>query len=899
MFGKIICLILFLGSLTARAQDVLEMKLDGSEQGKSLTVLLESMEKKYGARFYFRAEWLDPISCRKCYAGQTLEEVLDNLFHGTELSYFVMYPNAVVIVKDPTQVLLRNQAIETARLQQKKVQHYTFGDVGNPKEGSVIISGAVLDSRTAEPMPGTSVQVSDIERGTTTDEQGKYTLLLRPGVHVLTFSFVDYEDKVIDLTAYEDGKINIEMEEVPTMLGEVVIEDRAAQEVTTGRIGQIQLTMSDIKRAPTLLGESDLIRHVQTLPGVTTVGEAASGFNVRGGSVDQNLILYDGMPVFNPSHLFGFLSTFNSESVGDAAFFRGGIPAAYGGRVSSVLDIQSKDGNYEKWKGQAGIGMITSNVMASGPLTPKRTSLAASFRTTYSNWLVHAIRTDYADLRNSSAAFYDGTVKFTHIIDDRTKLSLTTYTSRDAFRLTGDSTYQWNNFQISAKLDHQFTTRLNSEIVAGQSTYRYNVVNRYYATASELSYHIHSYLLKAGFNYQAINHKVNFGMQLLFYRFNPGSLQPKSPASNARHSRLDKQNSVENALYFSDEWSLNEKTTVEAGLRVPMFVSLGPAWVNEYEKGIPRESGGATDSLYFGAGKVIKTYSGLEPRVSVRWITGPASSIKLGYNRMYQFLHLISNTTAVTPVDIWQPSGYYFKPQRANQISLGYFKDFHEKKYGASTETFYKSIKNILDFKDGAQLILNRHLETELLQGKGFSYGVETSFFKNTGRLTGALNYTWSRSFRQIKGSAAGESVNSGKIYPASSDQPHILNVSWKYNLSRRYFFTGNFTYHTGRPVTIPISAFAVENTTVAYFSGRNQYRIPDYHRLDLALVIQGNNKRKKNGEATWVISVYNVYARKNPYSVFFKSSGSGIPKPYQLSIIGTALPSISYNFRF
>jgi hypothetical protein len=325
-----------------------------------------------------------------------------------------------------------------------------------------------------------------------------------------------------------------------------------------------------------------------------------------------------------------------------------------------------------------------------------------------------------------------------------------------------------------------------------------------------------------------------------------------------------------------------------------------------YKKGVPRDPATITDTLHFRSGQPIKTYFGLEPRLSFRWMLNQTESFKLGYNRIYQFLHLITNTTAVTPVDIWQPSGYYFKPQVADQISIGYFKDIREKKYGFSTEAFYKNIQNVLDFKDGAQLILNKHLETDLLQGRGWSYGIETSISKNIGRLTGSVNYTYSRSFRQIKGPTELESVNGGNPYPANFDQPNVVNVTWRYNLTRRYFFTGNWTYRTGRPVTVPESAYMIENMTVAYFSGRNQYRIPDYHRLDIAFVFEGSHKRKKKVEGTWVLSIYNVYGRKNPYSIFFKSSGtgftnsgSGVPVPYQLSILGSALPSISYNVKF
>jgi len=895
---KILCSLLLCSSTVAGAQGILELRLDGSEQGKSLPAFFAEMENKKNARFFFLPEWVESISFKENYKGKTLGEALDDLFLGTGISYLIMNPQEVILVKDPTQLLLRKSAIETAVRQHKKIEPIIFGEPGKSKKGQpVTISGRVIDSKTRTPLPRTNIQTSDGQY-VTTDEEGKYKLSLAPGAHVLSFSFANYEDNVIDLQAYADGEINLEMQDIPIMLDEVVIQD--TRELTTSGIGQIQLTMKGIKRAPAMLGEVDLIKQVQTLPGVTTAGEAATGFNVRGGSVDQNLILYDGMPIFNSSHVFGFFTAFNPEAIREVSFYKGGIPAEYGGRASSVLDIQSKDGDYKKWNGNAGIGMITSNLMINGPIHKDKTSVAASFRSTYSNWLIHSIHTDYADLSKSSVFFYDGTMKLTHLFSDRTKLSFTGYSSKDAFRLMGDSTYQWNNLQGSAKLDHQFSSTLGSEFVAGITKYGYSVVNSDYLTASKLSYQIITSEVKAGFHYQEGSHKINFGWQLLHYQFDPGTLTPNSPVSNARSITIDKQFSIENAFYAADSWSFNENIFVEGGVRLPVFVSFGPASINTYKSGEPRDPTNVVDTLRFRRGQPIKTYLGLEPRLSMRWMVDPTASVKLGYNRMYQFLHLVTNTTAVTPVDIWQPSGYYFKPQRADQISLGYFKDFvSKKKYGASAEVFYKAMNNILDFKDGAQLILNKHIETDLLQGKGWSYGVETSFSKNVGRITGSLNYTYSRSFRQIAGPTASESINGGKAYPANFDQPHIINLSWKYNLSRRYFFTGNWTYHTGRPVTIPLSAFQFENMSVAYYSGRNQYRIPDYHRLDIALVFEGNHKRKKRGEGTWVLSVYNVYGRKNPYTVFFKSSGSGIPQPYQLSIIGSALPSISYNFKF
>lgn len=891
---------LFCCSLALQAQELLEIRMDGTEQGKKLTELLNDLESKYNGRFYFMPQWVETISIDQSFAGKTLAETFDVLFAGSDLTYLSPYPQVVVILHDPTQAILHRQALAKAIGQRKKVEQRVFGNSGNQAKGKrIIISGTVTDAKTKAPLPGANISVSDSQSGSAADENGKYSLTLDPGAHVVSFTFIDYEERIIDVVAYEDAQIDVELADIPMYLDEVVVEDRAAREVSTVRIGQTQITMKEIKRAPAMLGEVDLVRKVQMLPGVTTVGEAASGFNVRGGSVDQNLIQYEGMPMFNSSHVFGFLSTFNPEAIRDVSFYRGGIPAEFGGRASSVLDVRAKDGDYEKWNGNVGIGMITGNVMVNGPLQKAKTSMIASLRSTYSDWLIHSIRSDYGNLKKSSVFFYDATAKVTHLFSQRTKLSVTGYASKDSFRLLGDSTYKWNNTLVSARLDHQFSNTLSSDFTLGQSVYSYNLDYGDTTSATQLGFKINSTIAKAGFNYQLGKHKFNFGWQGTYYRLSPGTQKPASAESTAKKFSLDKQNAFEMALYGADAWSLTERAFLEAGLRLPIFMSLGPASLSTYDPGVPKESSSVADTVNYGAGQPIKTYVGVEPRLAFRWMLRPTASIKIGYSRVYQFLHLVSNTTAVSPIDIWQPSGKYFKPQIADQLALGYFTDLSENKYSMSAEMFYKHVKNIVDFKDGAQLILNRHIETELLQGKGWSYGVETSFAKNAGKFTGSLNYTWSRSLRRFAGSTDEESINDGKVFPSNYDQPHIVNVTWKVSLTRRHYFTGNFTYHTGRPVTIPLAAFTFDNIPVAYFSERNQYRIPDYHRLDLALVIEGNHRRKKLGDGTWIISVYNVYARKNVYTVFFREGARGVLKPYQLSVIGTILPSISFNFKF
>jgi hypothetical protein len=903
------CLILALlcCSFLARAQsspkadntNILDLTLDGSEQGKGLNQFLLDLESKRDVRFYFMPEWIAAIVVRENYSGKTLGEMLDAVLGGTDLAYISIYPDAVAIIRDPTQAIRHRMAIEKAMRERKKIQQRSFGDPAAVVKGKrVNITGKVTDTRTKEPMVGVNIRVSDSQEGTTTDEKGQYSISVDQGGHVLNFTFLDYEEKVVDVAAFEDAVIDIDMEEIPMYLEEVVVTDRAAREVSTNRIGQTQITIKEIKRSPAMLGEADLIRNVQMLPGVTTVGEAASGFNVRGGSVDQNLVMYDGMPMFNSSHVFGFLSTFNPEAIRDVSFYRGGIPAEFGGRASSVLEIRARDGDFEKWNGNAGIGMITGNFMINGPLRKGSTSISASLRSTYSDWLIHSIKSNYGNLKKSSVFFYDGTLKLTHMYNPRTKLSVTGYSSKDSFRLIGDSTYQWRNAMLSVRLDHQFASGLQGEFVLGESYYGYDLLYGFDQSATRLGFGIASTAARAGFHHQIGKHKLNFGWQATYYRFNPGSQEPDSKQSTSSKIALDKQNSIETAFYIADNLQVSSRAFIEAGLRLPVFSALGPATIYTYSSE-RRDVTTVSDTIEYRDFRGIKTYVGLEPRLALRWMTGAHSSVKAGYSRVYQYLHLVTNTAAVSPIDIWQPSGRYFRPQIADQFSLGYFVDLKDNMYSLSGEGFYKFIDNLVDFKDGAQLILNRHIETELLQGKGWSYGGEASVSKNSGNLTGSVNYTYARSFRQFAGPSVDQSISEGKVYPSNYDQPHIVNLTWKIGITKRHFFTGNFTYHTGRPITVPVAAFTVDNIPVAYFSERNQYRVPDYHRLDLALVIEGTHKRKKLGDGTWVFSLYNVYARKNVYTVFFRSGTDGVPKPYQLAIIGTILPSVSYNLKF
>jgi len=437
-------------------------------------------------------------------------------------------------------------------------------------------------------------------------------------------------------------------------------------------------------------------------------------------------------------------------------------------------------------------------------------------------------------------------------------------------------------------------------LVAGYGSYDYQVSNKNPDLGFNLFYKISYPSVKADFIYQTDKHKFSFGAQGTYYGFEPGTFKPVNPSAGLDYVEIEKQQSIEGALFASDNFSISEKLNVEGGVRLSAFRSFGPGSVNIYKPGLPIEVSNYDSTKSYKSGENIKTYHGLEPRFSIRYSLTPNSSIKMGYNRIYQYLHLVTNTTAVTPVDIWQPSGYYFKPQMADQYSIGYFRNLKKGQYDFFVESYYKSINNILDFKDGATLILNKHIETDLLQGKGTAYGIETQLSKVTGRLNGSVSYAYSRSLRTIAGPSSSESINNGKTYPSNFDQPHAVNLSWKYAISRRYFFTGGFTYRTGRPITLPLSGYTTDGLYVTNFSERNAYRIQDYHRLDLAIVLEGDTfKRKRRFQGTWTFSIYNVYGRKNPYTVFFKGAPGSTLIPYQLAILGSVLPSLSYSVKF
>lgn len=894
--GGIIAIILsFSTSLACDGQELTEPKIAEKHVGFSIQSVFEDLEKSHEIRFFFLDQWVSSLNVSNHHVGYSVSTFLNDVFEGSELDFILLKNQLYVILKDPTQDRRRRRLIENAMERDAALKQLSFGTPERDQQVSHVLSGIIVDEGTGERIPLVNIQV-DGENVITAGLNGFFQFEMTPGRHILTISHVDHDPLVLDIELYESTHVELTMSGKSVLLDEIIIEDTKQRDVLNDRIGETRIEMRDVQRAPAFLGQPDLVKQVQFQAGVTTVGEAAAGYNVRGGGVDQNLILYDGLPIFNGSHVFGFFSSFNPEVIQNATFYKGGIPSQYGGRLSSVLDIESQDGNYNEWSGTGGIGMITTQASANGPIKKDVSSISMSARSTYSDWLVHSVRSDF-DLSETSVGFYDASLNYVHKLNARNKISFSGYSSRDSFSLSQDTTYNWSNLALSVTLNREMSDNLSFELVGGISSYGYRLKNEDRLSASQLSYRLNSTILHSSFELAQANRTLNFGWQLTHYRFQPGRLEPLSSTSSAASIQIDKQYSLENALYASIKHNLGIRWETEFGLRVPLFSTFGPAEIYQYESGQPREVNTISDTVGINSFESVKSFLGFEPRVSLQYSISDRSKFKIGLQRVFQNLHLVTNTTSVTPIDIWQPSGYYFKPQRGDQVSAGLFHKSRNAKFDYSIEGFYKFVKNVIDFKDGAELTLNNHLETELVQGTARSYGLEASVFKNTGRLTGNLNYTYSRAFRTIAGSHESTTINDGKEYPANFDQPHIFNLAWNYRFSRRHFFTGNFTYHTGRPITVPLSAFKLENTTVAYFSERNQYRIPDYHRLDIALVIEGNHKVNQRIKGTWVFSIYNLYARKNPYSIFFRSREGDVPKPYRLSIIGTFFPSVTYKF--
>tara|TARA_R110001592_G_scaffold127450_1_gene339199 strand:- start:14453 stop:16828 length:2376 start_codon:yes stop_codon:yes gene_type:complete len=766
-------------------------------------------------------------------------------------------------------------------------------------------SGYVRDSKTGEELIGVNVVIPSLGEGTSTNLYGYYSLSLKPGIYEVSIQYIGYQTKTMKIDLNKDLKMNIELSENTTELDEVIVTaEKLDQNVSSVEMSVAQLDIKDVKKMPALLGEVDIIRSLTLLPGISTIGEASNGFNVRGGNTDQNLILLDEAPVYNSSHLFGFFSIFNADAVKDVKLYKGGIPSRYGGRLSSVVDVRQKDGNNKEFSGTGGIGLLSSRLLLEGPIQKDKSAFMVAARRSYADIFL-ALSSDPA-ISENTLYFYDLNTKLNYIISDKDRLYLSGYFGRDVFEINDLFGFDWGNTSASLRWNHLFSDKLFSNFTLVFTDYTYSLGT---ADDTEFNFRLQStiqdYHFKNQYNYY-INSKneIEFGVEGIYYRMKPGQI------TGSVELELQREYAFEPSIYFSQELELGTRWTLQYGLRYSSFYNLGAQTVRSYSNPDLPNSEELIGSQEYKAGEIIEAYNGLEglePRFSANYRIDDERSLKASYNRTRQYIHLISNTSTPTPVDLYRPAGRYIEPATVNQIAAGYFQNFADNRYEVSVEGYYKDFQNIVDYRNGADLIFNETIETEILSGIGRSYGLEFYLRKRKGRLSGWLSYTLSKTELKVENDDPLLAINAGEWYAANYDKRHDISFVLSYQLTKKWDLGMNFTYQTGRAITPPEGRFTFEEYSVPVYRSRNSLRIPDYHRLDLSANYTPQKDPNKKFYSAWSIGIYNVYGRRNAYSIFFEQAdappGATAPsfntQAVQLSIFGTIIPSVTWNFNF
>lgn len=917
---KNIFLILFFCVYILNAQQNQQVTLTYSDL--TCKEVLKKIEEKTAYRFYYVDDWLkDNNLVSGNYVNAALSEILNDLFNNTLINYYIhsdqkviLSLNSVIHNRFPNLVWKEKEGdaqinntkksapifySEVAASESLNTQVVRIGkESKNATEKRYTLSGYAKNVTTGEVIPNLVLLVQNSSISAVTDDKGFYSIQLPVGANVLEATSLGFSSLKKTIVIYNNGKYNFLLKESSVLLDELIIEAGRDKNINEAITGVTTIKIQDIKNIPLILGERDILKVATALPGIKKAGEGSAGFSVRGGKEDQNLILLDNAVLYNPSHFFGIFSGINPFTSGDVDIYKGSIPPEFGGRLSSVFNIKTKDSDFNEFKGEAAIGPITSNLALQIPIVKEKASLIVGGRATYSNWVLRLIEDE--NLSNSSASFYDTNLKYTHKISDKDKLEVSGYYSNDAFSITSDSLQTYSNRLFSLKWNRKFNEKSSGDLIIANSEYKFNLqFDENSINDFELDYRITETELKLKMKYLANEkHKFEYGISNKLFNVSPGNIKPKGTQSIVEVFNTPKERGLESAVFFADSYKINKKLQANLGLRFSLFTALGPSIQNVYDASLPKNENTITEIKNFGDNEVIKTYGGPEIRSSLRYSLTKSFSLKAGFNSTYQYIHTLSNNTTASPTDTWRLSNLNIKPQQANQISFGLFKNLNGNEYELSLESYYKTSKNILDYKVGANLLLNQNIESDILQGKGKAYGVEFLLKKNKGRLNGWLGYSYSRSFIQLDSQFREERVNNGNYFPANFDKPHDLNVIANYKITKRYSFSANFAYQTGRPVTYPIGSFLLNGEERVLYSDRNKFRIPDYFRLDIGFNVEGNHKIKKPGHGFWNISVYNVLGRNNPYSVFFVTDAGEI-KAYKSSIFAFPIPTITYNISF
>ncbi len=751
------------------------------------------------------------------------------------------------------------------------------------------ISGFITDSKDGESLPGATIYIKSLNLGTSSNNYGYYSISIPSDKYDISYSFLGYTDTTMAINLTHDTTINIEMISTSEQLREVVITEQSANaNITNLQMSVNKITSKTIQAIPALMGEVDLIKALQLLPGVKPVAEGSSGLSVRGGSPDQNLILLDEAIVYNSGHLMGFFSVFNNDAVKSVELYKGDLPARYGGRLASLIDVRMKDGNIKEFHGNGGIGLISSRLMLEGPIVKNKASFMVAARRSYADIFLLLAKDE--NLRNNTLYFYDFNGKVNYNINKNNRIFLSGYMGKDVFK-NGMFGMNWGNSTGTIRWNHIFHDKLfsNSAFVASKFNYDLGIPEgneRAFNWGSSLT----DYNLKSDFTwYFNSNNTVTFGISVLHHTFFPGTIEGIGEESFITKYSLPNNYALESAIYLGNEQKLNSLILLKYGIRISMFNNIGPATIFNYD-----DAGAVIDSSTYSKGDFFNTYAGFEPRLGVVFLLNETSSLKASYSKNMQYIQQAQNSTAGSPLHIWFPASPNILPQIGHQVALGYFRNFNNGVFETSVEAYYKVTNNAIDFKDHADLLLNKYMEGEMLRGIGWSYGTELMVKKTTGKLTGWASYTLSKSIREIKG------INNDNPYASPYDRPNDISIVANYILNKYISFGATWVYSTGQPITFPVGRFEYNNTIIPVYSDRNSYRMPDYHRLDLSVTFTPKNKHGKKWHNEFNISVYNAYNRHNAYMINFRSEPDNPDVTYaEMTYLFGIIPSFTYNFNF
>ncbi len=876
---------------------------------ENLLEIIIDLQKKYPINLYFEPYAFPYYPVTTKIKNEPMQSALSKVLQGSGFVFSNLGESDIIICtpknlnKAYALQLVEDWKTGKLKLPTKDEPEEITLNFGKPtsdeNEQGFYLTGTIRDVEDKSEIIGAVVQLEKEGNGVLTDAFGRFSIKLEKGLSLLKIQYVGMQTILLSVNMFEDGNAEINMNVQALNLDEVVVKAKVSDaNVNSTTIGLEQLNTEQIKELPSFLGEPDIMKSLESLTGVSSVGEGSTGVNVRGGNIDQNLIVQDGALIFNSSHALGIFSVFNPDAVSGVELYKGHIPAQFGGRISSVIDVQTKNGSFKRQKIKAGVGPVFSRLTYEGPILKDRLSILAAGRIAYPGWVINNLKA--RDLRKSKVGFGDLMVKLAAKINDKHRLNVSGYTSYDEFRFSDEFGYDYGMSILNGEWKYLVNKKVsnNFKAIAGQYKSSLSELNGFEAFRQSTGMKYLQFKNNVFYNPNE-KHQINLGAELVFYNTIPESLEPIGSVSIIEPQTVEKDKARLLSGYINDDWSISKKWSTSIGLRYSLFQQLGPAEVFVYEDDGLVRTEFITDTLNFGQGSGISNYGGFEPRFSLKYALTENSSLKFSYNYLRQYIHLVSNTAVATPVDIWQVSNRYIPPQKAHNFSIGYFRNIKNNLWQFSLEAYYKEISDVIMFKDLPSLLLNSHIETEIAQGEGRSFGGELSVRKTAGIWSGNLGVSYARTYLRSTGTKEDEVINFGNWFRAYYDQPFQINGLLRIEVNPVVALVFTYTYRTGRPLTAPTSAYNINNITVSNYSSRNQFRIPHYSRFDFGFISDKSKSKLKGYKSSITLSIYNLFSRENPFSVFFRRDANDIARVYQLSVIGNAFPALTYNFEF